>query len=95
MKIQIELSRPEHQNLVIQALSNAQLLDKVQLNVLPELSQEKQIQHHGLTTIRTCYLERGEGNSLLCAACGRKLPVTPQGDLDSDQLVREIALRQW
>lgn len=38
-------------------------------------------------------MERTEDNNIVCKACGRRLPSTPQGDLDFDQLVREIGAR--
>lgn len=93
MKTYIYLSQPELQNQIIQALSDAKLIDKVELSILPEPSQLKLKQPHDMTKIRTCLMERTEDNNIVCKACGRRLPSTPEGDLDFDQLVREIGAR--
>lgn len=93
MKTHIYLSQPELQNQIIQALSDAKLIDKVELSILPASSQLKLEQSHDKTKIRTCLMERTADNSIVCKACGRKLPSTPQGDLDLDQLVHEIGSR--
>ena len=91
MKTYIYLSQPELQNQIIQALSDAKLIDKVELSILPEPSQLKLKQPHDKTKIRTCLMERTEDNNIVCKACGRRLPSTPRGDLDFDQLVRKTS----
>lgn len=95
MKIELYLSQPELQDPVIQALSDARLLDKVDLRILPDSCQSKSSQPRGLTSIRNCNLVRMADNTLECSACGRKFPSTREGDLDLEKLEHEIALRQW
>lgn len=95
MKIEIYLPSTELHIQVIQALLNAQLLDKVQLSVLPDPSQEKSSQFRGLTNSRECRIERRGDNTLLCSACGRTLPSTSQGEIDLEQVAREMAFRRW
>lgn len=98
MKIEIYLPEPSLQNEVIQALSDAQLTDKVELNVLPDPSQQKSKQRKKPTIVpvRTCHVDRGTNGKLWCMACGQKLPATPEGELDTAQLEYEIVThRRW
>lgn len=95
MKIEIHLSQPELQNRVIQMLSDAQLLDKVELRTPIEPCQPRSEQRHVQTKRRVCLVERQEDNTLICSACAQKLPATHQGDLDLDRIAFEIAARQW
>lgn len=97
MKLVLYLSSTELYSQVIQALSDAQLLHKVELSTQPDSSQSKPLRLSGPTSIRTrdCHTERQADNTLVCSACGRKIPVTPQGDVDMEQIQREILLRQW
>lgn len=97
MKIEIHLSSSELHSQVIQALSDAQLLHKVELNTVPDSDQAKQEQPCGLTSIRTrnCQTERMADHSLVCTACGRKLPLTPQGGIDLARIEQEMTLGRW
>lgn len=89
------LSTPPLQNGVTQAQLNLQSIGIVELNIEPVPSQRTRVPHHGQTKIRTCRVERGEDNTLLCSACGRKIPSTRQGEIDLEKLAHEIAFRQW
>lgn len=95
MKIEIYLSEPELHSLVIEALSAAQLIHRVAIKTLPDPSQEKSSPLRGLTTVRECQIARRADNTLECSSCGRTLPATPQGELDTELVASQIALRQW
>lgn len=92
MKIEIYVSEPSLLNEVIQALANQQLIDKVGLKIQRETFQQKPSPRHAPIKIRTCYVERGGNNSLLCSACGRTIPVNHSGEIDMVSLAREFAI---
>lgn len=100
MKIEIYLSELSLQNEVIQALSVAQLTDKVELNIVPSPSQQKSLQRKkparslSKISVDTCVVDRGANGKLWCRACGQTLPSTPEGGLDKDQLAHEIVTHQ-
>lgn len=89
------LSTSPLQNGVTQAQLNLQSIGRVELNIEHVPSQRTRVPNHGQTKIRTCRVERGEDNTLLCSACGRKIPSTRQGEIDLEKLAHEIAFRQW
>lgn len=91
MKIQIYLSHSELHNRVIRTLSNAQLLDKVEVSFRPSFYQPKSAPQFSQT--KTYHVERLAGNKLYCKELDRMLPVTPKGDLDKAALAHEISLR--
>lgn len=97
MKIVISQLSSELHSQVIQALSNAQLLHKVELDTSPDLDQGKPERIRGLTSIRSrnCHLERQEDNTSVCSACGRRIPLTPQGELDLELIGQEMSLGRW
>lgn len=97
MKIEIYLSSNELHSQVIQALSDAQLLHRVELNTVPDPGQPKQEQPLGLTSIRSrnCQTERMADHRLVCSACGRTIPSTPQGGVDLAQIEQEMTLGRW
>ena len=95
MIVQIHLSRPELYNQVIQVLSNAGLLHKVELNSLRESCRRKLTQPRVPTTLRVHHVIRREDNKLYDLESGRMLPSTSRGDLDSEQLTLEIASPKW
>lgn len=95
MKIEIYLSEPQLHSLVIEALSAAQLIHRVEVRTLPDPCQEKSLPLRGLTTVRNCQVVRRADSTLECMACGKTLPATPTGELDTELVASQIALRQW
>lgn len=91
MKNEAGSCHAEFQNLEVRALSNEQLHCIDETNIQPSSCRQKSAQQPSLTNIRTYHVDRLEDNTLYCRELGRKLPSTPQGKLDKEQLAREIA----
>jgi hypothetical protein len=94
MNIQIYLHRTEFLDEVVHALSALQSRHIIELDIQTAPFRQKSILRSGMT-IRSCRVERQEDKTLLCSACGRKLPSTHQGELDSEQLACEMSLQNW
>lgn len=85
----------EPHNPAIQVLSDVKLPHTNGVNRLHELDQQKSSQSLVPTSLRFFHLVRTADNKLLCLENDRMLPLTNQGEIDSDQLAREIASRIW
>ncbi len=94
-QIQTHLCQKKQLIDLIQVLSNEQLLDKVVINTHPVFWQQILKQRNEPTKIRRVQVVRVADNSLQCKVSGRKLPSTHRGELDLEQLAREMSSRQW
>ena len=96
--MEIHLPQPELQNQVIQALSDAQLLDKVSINTYRDCDRPKCVQvRHRPIPHHVYQVEKLEDGSLYCSDLGQKLPLNQKGKIDMDklgQLVLENSLKR-
>ena len=94
MKLEIHLLQPQLRSRVIQALSDAKLLDKVQLSVVSDSSPSR---HSKLTLLptRSYQVESRADGTLWLKDSGKQLPAMSGGKLDRDRLVREMLLPSY
>ena len=97
MNIEIYLHQPSLLSKVAHRLSDLLSTGKVSINVEPAVDLPKSLQRNGQTKIRFCNysVQRLEDNTLVCKENGQKIPLTPQGVPDLEQLAYEISLRKW
>ncbi|MDP2723168.1 MAG: hypothetical protein Q8O72_10450 [Bacteroidales bacterium] len=93
MKNQIYLHHTGSLNELIQALANAQLLQKYEVIQLPAPCQGSEMQHNEPTNLnsQTYLVQQVEGKKLFCPVCGLPIPTMPQGEIDTEQLAHEIS----
>lgn len=92
---QIHFCHNESRNLVTQTQLVGQLPRIGKAKLRHESCRQKLAQPLSQTNLRVFHLVRTVDNKLLCLENGRMLPLTNQGEIDSDQLALEIASRQW
>ena len=94
LQIQVHLDHASQLARVVEELSKAQSCRKVELSIHlagDQLISGKQSE----PTIRVCRVRQMADKTLQCSACGRKIPSTPKGEIDKDQLALEMSLRAW
>ncbi len=91
--VEICLTQPQQIAEVVEALSALRLRYKVDLSIRlvdarPKSSPQPVMKYH------ECSLVPAEGNRLRCTVCARTIPLTHGGEIDKDQLMREILARR-
>lgn len=94
LQIQIHLHHVSQLARVVEELSKAQSCRKVELSIHLADDQPKSGKQSE-PTIRVCRVRQMADKTLQCSACGRKMPSTPKGEIDKDQLALEMSLRSW
>ncbi|WP_288186897.1 hypothetical protein [uncultured Parabacteroides sp.] len=92
---QIHFCHNESRNWVTQTQLVEQSPRKGKAVLHHESCRQKLAQPLSQTNLLVFHLVRTVDNKLLCLENGRMLPLTNQGEIDSDQLALEIASRKW
>lgn len=90
MKHQTSLTQPERLKKAIHTLSALQLTDKELENALRALilKRREQLPERLMIPVQTIHIVREE-NTLRWAHSGKTIPVTPEGEIDWEQLLSQ------
>lgn len=92
MKVSIQTADPRQSNQVIQALSDAGLLDIADVEIYHVRDPQKRPLQPSMTIVHTHRIERGHDGRGYCRLCGQSFPLNRKGRLDEARLLQEMIL---
>lgn len=92
MKVSIQTADPRQSNQVIQALSDAGLLDIADVEIYHVRDPRKCPPRPSLTIVHAHRIERGHDGRGYCRLCGQSFPLNRKGRLDEVRLLQEMIL---
>lgn len=92
MRIAVYPIHPLQYQEVEKALSDAGLLDKADIEIYPCPDQLKFQQRPLMTIVHPHQLRRGDDGRAHCQVCGRSFPLNPSGEIDEEELLKEMTL---